>query len=267
MSRIEFPQLPFLTREMLKNGNQMSFSLFVTVVSGIQKTIEIRGFTRTGIIRQKITTPADGSGTTVRIGIDDIPIMVVVYDNLGQFLSNECWSGVALEINGLTVGELCSGFISREKKIAWPPIDNKDLILNRGAISAVESADPSAGANISLSVPDGELWLIHAAFLTFVTDSASANRRIHFIFTSAGGTITTLFSSIDQTLSLTRKYTIAKFGTIVDEANDKDILISLPNDLWLDGTGSITTVVKNFQGGDNLSKLELTVEKFFDRDL
>ena len=267
MPPIEFPQLPFLTREMLRKGNQMAFSLRITVAGDNTDPLQIRGFTRNSVINQVIRPVSDGSNVSVRIGIDDIPIMVGIFDTDDLQISGSCWASITLEIDNVRVAELCSGFVSREKSISWPATNSKDPVPNRGLITTIASADPAAAANISITVPAGQLWLIHFGMVDLTTDGTGANRRVHFRFRNSDGVAIETFSSVDQTASQVRRYALAKYGAIQDEFNDEDYLINIPADLWIDALGTITTEVKNFQAGDDFGVMRFVVEQFFDRNV
>ena len=267
MPPIEFPQLPFLTREMLRKGNQMSISLRVTVAGDNTSPIFIRGFTRTSVINQQINPNADGENVSVRIGVDDFPIMISLSESDDNFLSGEVWGSIALELNNVKVGELCSGFISREKSISWPASNSKDLIPNRGLITSVASADPGNQAEALITVPAGEMWLIHSGSIILVTDVNAGNRRVHFVFTEQAGVIIDTWPNAVQTASITRKYSIAKFGQVDSPTADNEFRIVLPHDIWLDQLSTITTETEFFKAGDNYGIMRFQVEKFFDRNV
>jgi len=177
------------------------------------------------------------------------------------------WVSISLLMGEVRVAELCSGFVTREKGVSWPPTNNKDPIPNRGSFVTKTSANPAVNTEISLSVPQGEIWHVLYGSATLVADSTAASRRVHFIFAPSDGASVDLWGTSIQTLSQTRKYNLSQLPGKIDGADNDDLAIPIPIEMWLDGGSTITTETQNIQAGDDWSALQLVVERFFDREV
>ena len=259
--------LPFVTRQMLDFADGAAFSLRITIIADSADPVVIRGFSKTSTIHQVITPTSDGIKTVVRIGVDDIPIMIGIFDTDDLYRSGECWGSIALEIKEETIAELCSGFIAREKSISWPATNSQALIPNRGAIVTVASPNPAAGAEASITVPAGEMWHILFGSVQLVTDANAANRLVHILFTTSDGVVANVWPNHLQVASQDRTYSFAKFSFALAVGTSTGIKAPLPHDIFLDQLSTIVTATENIQVGDDFGVMRFVVEKFFDRNV
>src|SRR3990167_405565 len=111
MDQIQYPQLPFLTREMLSFGSEAKFELRVRHQGFALKEVKIRGLTRAGRIDILVTTASSVALTTQNFIIDDIPVMLSAIDRDGDINFGDVFVAVELVVNGDAVGQLMAGFV------------------------------------------------------------------------------------------------------------------------------------------------------------
>lgn len=251
---------------MLKWGNKTPMLLRGEAASNIAGTVKVRGFTRSGIIEFDIVTTADGKLAGNTLGISDFPIMLSITDPANAYLPNQCWSTVELEINEEETISLCSGFVFGNHGPTWPATTHISPVPGRGHFVEVQSADPAVNTETSITVPDGELWHVLAMSVTLVSDANGGERKPHFVFTYPTGVIIDAFAATTQGVSITRKYSVAKYGALATSDGDNDIAAPLPHEIFLPPTSTITTETENLRAGDNYGKLSVQVEKFFGFD-
>ncbi len=255
--------LPFLHRYMLNYGQEATFELQIRTQSTTDLRLQISGGTRSALINHKLNAGTAGDTATTTIRIDDFPIFLAVSDNDGTETQGNTFVTVNLLINGELVYNLLSGYVYAGKPLSWPAHNSKDLLPNRGEIGIVVSANPAAGAEITLTLDDNEIWLVHWASLQLVTDANAVSRRVHLVFTPDTAGLLHFFSDANQIESLTRDYMFSQLGDISDREDDTRLLIALPTNLWLEPATVISTDTTNFQVGDNFSVLTVMREKFY----
>lgn len=260
---LKIPKFPFITRDMLKFGHKYSFGIRLTVAADSANPVNLRVLTRDGILEHEITTVTDGSRQSFVSGIDDFPIFVGVVDNGNAFAHGECWASVSLDIDGIEAIPLCSGYVYQEKGISFPNTSQQPAIPGRGMITQVLGSNPAAGAEASISVPQGEIWLVHAVRVQLVTDANAANRRPHFVFTGPGGAIYDTANDVDIAANSTVNLSAAVYGSLRGGSQDNDLFYPMAHNTWIGPEGTITTETVNIQVGDNYGIPRALVEKYF----
>ena len=255
--------LPFLHRYMLNYGQEAKFELVIKSKSSSSPRFRVAGGTRSALINIRHQASGVGDLVTTRHGIDDFPVFLTVSDVAGSQIQGNTYVSIHLEINENPVISLISGFLSADKNLSWPGPPLVEKIPNHGEISSLASSDPAAGAQVSLTIDDDEIWRVIWCSIILVTDGTSATRQLHLTFDNGGSGIVNTYSSIGQTASQTRQYTFGIFGTFTSKLEDNDILVAIPDQLWLEPDTAITTTIVNGVAGDNLSALSIMREKFY----
>lgn len=255
--------LPFLHRYMLNYGQEAKFELVVKSKSTSGPRFRVAGGTRSALINIRHQASSAGSTVTTRHGIDDFPVFLTVSDVSGSQIQGNTYVSIHLEINENPVVSLISGFLSADKGLSWPGPPLAEKIPNHGEISSLASANPAAGAQVSLTVDDDEIWRVLWMSIRLVTDATSATRQLHITLDNGGTGIVNVFSSIGQTASQARNYTFGIFGTFTTKLENEDILVAIPDELWLEGDTAITTTLDNGVAGDDLGALSIMREKFY----
>jgi len=145
--------------------------------SNSARTVQVRGFTKHGIVQIDHTTAADRSLTATNTRLDELPIAFAVGLSAAGVRRGECYVRVALRMGGVLVDILTSGYVSDERGLWWPGGPLEHSLEGPGFLRSVLGTDPAAGAEISETVPTNTRWRLLAAIVTLVTDATVANRR------------------------------------------------------------------------------------------
>lgn len=248
---------------MLKYGNRTQLRLRISAAADIAGVVLLRALTRNGISSIPILTTVDGKINANVVRIDDFPIMASAVDTADAFKPNQCWANISLEISNAETISLASGFVYVDKGITWPNASLTDAVPGRGFITEIASANPAAGAELTLTVPDGELWHVKAISTHFTTDANVADRVPHFVFTGPGGLLIHTWAAAVFAASEAAFISCAQWGNISGVSNMDDFRIEMPSDIWLPPASTITSVTQNLQVGDDYTAMVVLVEKFF----
>lgn len=255
--------LPFISRDHLKFGKESLIELVVVSVSNGTRVITIRGATRSGIIGGKHTSGSNFSRNTTRHRIDDIPIFFAIIPDFTATAQGSIFITVTLAIDGVDVMPLASGQIYTQKPLQWPSAAMEDVKPGRGLHTDFVLTTPSAGDDYETSTTANRLMHLLYGRVRLITDATVANRRMHLEVISAAGPTINTWAADDQAASTTRFYHFVQLGAVPDTADDDDIFVPLPADLWVRGESVIGTKVTNIQSGDALTFMSFAVEQFF----
>ena len=259
----KFPELPFLTRDMLKFGSKTALALRINARSAQDTPLVVSGFTRSGIIDIKFQSGTSADPFDQSFGLDDIPIMLSVVDRDNVLKPGECYVTVELLLNRDDSIGLCSGFVDMIKSISFPHQTMNDAIPGHGFFQEAASADAAAGAEAIITVPVGQIWRVLYGSVTLVTDANAADRRVHIVFTAPSSVILNTFSEDNIPNNTTKLISISANNNPSDQNNDNDLLLSMPGNIWLLPESTITTETLNKQAGDNYGVMTFMVETFF----
>ena len=263
MPPIDPNTLPFLTRKQMSFEHATKFGLSITTQSNDDGIITIRGLTREGPFLFSHTTVSDRDRHFQRFAVPDFPICIVAINDDATLNHGQTFASIHLEINDNSMLQLCSGFIDSMTSISYPALQKQDRIPGRGHIREVVGANPAAGAEVSVTVPNGAIWLIHAFTVTFVADANPANRRVNILFTNPNGQEVNTVTNINQVAGATKKYNVANYGAFVDSDQLDRLPSQLPSNLYLIAGGTITTSTESIQAGDDFGAPIILLEEFF----
>ena len=137
---------------------------------------------------------------------------------------------------------------------------------SRGTIKLITGTDPSAGSEISETVPSGKKWRLISLFIELATDSTTADRKIKLVIDDGSTTFWNVNTHLNHPASDTRNYVFASgHQQDTDQTNfdnDKIALLPLPNNLILKAGYRIQTITANLQSGDNYSAPKMLVEEW-----
>ncbi len=263
--KIAFPQLPFLTREMLKFGASVEMDLQVVSYSDRADTVELIGFTREGIFKFDVTQDAGGGVNIKTFRIPDVPISLSISTESASSKRGEYYIVVYLRINGERVYQLCAGYVTRQSGVNFPQTHSDSELSKKGAFIIATGTNPAAGADWKIDIDSDKIWRLQAVIATLTTDANAADRRVHLQLgpgTNAETRMVEAFGSVNHTASLARKYTFAAFGGLPAESDDNDLLINIPKDLIFSASSDIQTETVNIQVGDQWSSIAAIVEEW-----
>lgn len=255
--------LPFLVRDMLAFEYAASIELVITARSKSADEINVVGATREGLFKYTfLTNTSVDTAQVVRFAIPDLPIWISITDRDGAIVLGAVYIKADLAINGDTIHALTSGYVYNIKSLSWPAVNLETAEGHKGAITVIESADPAAGTELSITVPLGEEWKIKAMRFQFVTAATVGTRNVHVTVEINGAPIYTFFTGNGQIISQTLNYSLYPLPTTNDLLNDNDISMPIPDDIIVPGGDIIKTETVNLAAGDNFGKMQVYVERF-----
>lgn len=257
----EYP-LPFITRKMLNFEFGTRFELKIFARSKTTDEINIVGATKEGVFTYKHITSTSDSGNTATFSLSDMPIWITVCDINNAIKQGNLWVKVDLQVNGNILQTLCSGYVHQYKSITWPTTGNEQQLKSYGFFDVYTGANPAAGSETTITMPNGELWRITAITFTLTTSATVANRRVHVKINPKQNGSYDIISSVDQAASTARIYSCIPIGGAGTYSDDNDIIIPLPFDLWLPGESTITTSTTNIQAGDDFGVMTVHYERY-----
>lgn len=260
---IQYPQLPFLTREMLTFGKEATIELRIKTQSTRSGNVTIRGVTRAGAFTYQHTTVSNAAVGTSTFRIPDVPIWVTIADESDTYDQGSLYATAHILINGDVAYQLMQGFVYSLRQLSWPGSPGVDMRPTGGRIRASTNAAPTAGSEISYSVAANLNQRLLSFRVTLTTDANAANRRVHLVIRNGTTPLLDAFSDQDHAASTARNYTFAPFGVLPDTLDDNDILVPIPKDLILGFNFNIVTNTTNIQAGDAFGVQALWIEELF----
>jgi len=256
-------QYPFLTRDMLNFEQGSQFQLVITSRGRFAANLTIQGATRAGLFTLRHTVVAGYGLTTQSFNIPDIPIWITVSNPDEGSGRGQTFVALNLAINGDMLHQLCAGYVAQRKGISWPVSQIETPAPQKlGHLTTRTGNDPAAGSEAGLTLGDFVTSEIKAIQFTLVTAATVGSRRVHIVFADSSGAEFDCHAGTDQIISETKKYTCMPIGGAASFANDNDIIIPIPPELFMNEGGTITTATVNIAGGDNFSAMVVLVNEF-----
>jgi hypothetical protein len=132
-----------------------------------------------------------------------------------------------------------------------PLATNQGLERYQVRIVTVSSADPAAGAEISYTIPTGQLFEVTAVTFALVTSATAANRRVALTFDDGTNVFFKSVAQVVQTASLTWTYSAGAGGVDTTSVAGTDMKLVLPVGLILPGGYRIRTASTALEADDN----------------
>jgi len=130
--------------------------------------------------------------------------------------------------NAILVRTLLSSYVTTGGSVGWPEGPNQLSTAGQGFLRAINQGNPAAGANWSVTVPNGARWLIQSVESRLVTSAAVANRIPHIVITDgAGDELFNSPASAAQAASLTVRYSAC--GGVQAAVNDGAAIVPIPD--------------------------------------
>lgn len=124
----------------------------------------------------------------------------------------------------------------------------------------VTGDDPAAGAEVSVTVPDGEVWELFSVRVQLVCDATVANRRSALSLTDGTTEFFRAHSIANQTASETTTYQFADMYQHTSQLLGK-LAIRIPQSFTLLGGWTVETQTDSLQAGDDYGAPLLYVVK------
>ena len=258
----KFPQLPFLTREMLKFGNKATIELELTTITKESLTVLISGMTREGPFQLRANVTQTFNSETNRFRLPDIPISVTVSVAEANNLTNEVVCTLFLNINGVRNTLLCQGALAQFWGLSWPHHPQQSPLQLRGHHTTETTPNPIAGAQISDAVEVGQFWILKAINLTFVASGTAASRRLALSIAHADGGTFLIPTPADITAGQTVRICFMEGGEMFNDSVGLRQLAPLPSNLVLPPNTGIATVTTAMEADDDISAANIIFEQF-----
>lgn len=255
--------LPFLNRAMLDFGSTSQISIQLSLISSLATDYVLRGMTKSGPFQYRFTAVGDGSIETKEFEMTDIPTLVGLYaaeDNNQRPIAH---ATVHLAVQGTKVGILAQGVVNTVFGITYPISLPPNSMQSGGAVFAPNIADPAAGAEMSLSVPNNQAWEILYMSLKLVTDGNAANRTVAFRIQDGVSYNRTYVAGTVQTATQTVTYNFTPGGTTGVSVANNEQFIKLDTPTFIMPLSTLSTVTTNMQATDNYSFPDLWVRCHF----
>lgn len=120
------------------------------------------------------------------------------------------------------------------------------------ALSTLTGTNPAANAELSQTVPAGEVWKVQAIRFTLVTSATVATRTVNLTIDDGTNQVWRSIAPATQTASLTRQY-LWMAGITSDAGFDanNDIKLALPVNFPMAAGWRIRTQTTNLSSGDD----------------
>ncbi len=159
------------------------------------------------------------------------------------------------------IGNTGDGSYTKDGDLWLPMITGSKIQLID--FDVIEPANPDAGADLSTTLPSGYFYEVTGINMALVTDATVANRYFIIKFKNSSDkllnvveTETAITASYARYLSLGLHYTANAEFEVRNTFNDG---IGNP---YLKGSDKITTAIYNFQAGDQLSNIKISVNRY-----
>ncbi len=255
-------EMPFLTRKQFAFEHGAVFQLSGEVRSSSNRLVRIAGFTKEGPFIFNIQTGAGFAGNTISFALPDFPVAVIVSDDSAVATQGSCYVELNLSVDGAAIMHLCKGYLGPNQPISWPYSPAPAEMQKRGELAVLTTADPAAGAEISLTT-EAQSWLKIKTFLaTLVTDATAANRTPELRITVNGSIVSRIPPFRAATASQTNVFQWSDAGAGINDTTGLKQLLLIPLDMLLPPGTVLATVTTGLVAGDNWSAAVLYVERF-----
>lgn len=130
----------------------------------------------------------------------------------------------------------------------------------RWSVKTAVQANPSAGADFTITVPAGLAWRVRSVFAQLVTSGTVASRQVNLVIKDdQGNIITEVAASGTQAASLTGSYTFAANEPLAGASNT--FVIPIPQDLVLPESFTIGSSTGSIQTGDQWQNITVLAEE------
>lgn len=262
MQNPENQNLPFLTRNMLSYEQGVQFGLSVTVETFNDVNVFISGITKNGPFRFTHLPAGDGTIETLFYPVDDVPIFLLVTTGNGMADRGETYVSVRLSINNDDFGTLVSGYVTSLSGLAYPYGKLEDNTSGRGHFLAYPGGIPAAGAEVSVTVPDGQMWRIRGIKLQLTTSATVGDREVSLIIKDADQEICFVPAGDVQAASLTYKYVYNAAEPWASSKVGTTVIQNMPTDIVLLPGGEIKTSTTNIKAGDAFNVPYIHIERW-----
>lgn len=159
------------------------------------------------------------------------------------------------------IGKTGDGSYTKDGDLWLPMITGSKIQLID--YDVIEPANPSAGADLSTTLPSGFFYEVTGITMKLVTDATVTNRYFVIHFTnSANKYLNMIECGYVIAPSTTRHLSLGKYYTAEFEYElDSTVNDGIGNN-YLEGSDKIISDIYNIQGGDQLSDVKISVNRY-----
>lgn len=257
--------LPFRSREQINFGHEAVMGLDLESVATVAAEIEIAGYTREGIFIFHDTHAGNGAVESELFRIPDIPIALSIRTLNAAVELGDYWVTIWLTINEERVFKLGAGYVSRQSVVSYPYVQSASELRGGGKFKIYSPTNPGAGANITVTVPEGEHWIIQWITMRIVASATAATRRCHLVFrpdTSQTGLDIIAQDEIVAYDDYRLNFAPLDIFQLSNDGGHQNS--SIPKDIHIPSGGTIATNLTNIQAGDQISDVDIYVEQYLE---
>ena len=212
-------------------------------------------------IRQDFTVVNGGSAVTTLIsGVEgfllDFAVLCSTFNTRGQ-----AFARLLLVRGSITSGQiiafLAADYCSQFQPVAWPYGPIRDSLDGPGALVDASVANPAAGADWAFINPNATRTRVLSVSAILTTSAAVANRQVQVrIRNGSAQSEYQVAASVNITASTTAQITFTT-GTPQSQIVATDIIIPLPDEVWLGPAQGLSVLTTGLQAGDQWSAIAL----------
>lgn len=178
---------------------------------------------------------------------------------------NRTFVSVRLQLGALSSSAIqqvqVQGYLGQTKFLSWPPGEHEDSAAGAGAIVSVTGTLPSAGAEISETVPTNAIWRLKT-FIFKLTASATVGTRItHIVIDDGTNVLINITGPSGVTASNNATYFFAD-DTVANNVSDGYGVVQFPANIRLMPGWRIRTLTTALQAGDQYTAPQYSVEEY-----
>jgi hypothetical protein len=158
---------------------------------------------------------------------------------------------------------LIAGYLTQTTLLGWPGGPIQSPLEGPGRVYRVIVADPAAGAEIIITVPNGYRWRFSSLCATFQTSATVGNRVPHFAIDDGAYVCYRVSGATGQAASLTYTYCFSGYQ-VSGSVSPALVNVPAPPHLVLAAGHRIRTLTTGLDASDQYKNIYLLVEEWIE---
>jgi len=231
------------------------------VLSSLATTFRVYILTKHSLVMGDIEHPGNRLNVYKILNLPDFPLVLRLHNRTGVAYRGRVYVRAELICGGFALTQLFAGYMTPWRALTWPDPIKESEVTEPGWFHSLTGTDPSAGSEISETVPTNTIWRIKAIVFSLTTDTTAVSRSVSLIIDDGTNVIFRSKAAPSQTESSTRTYIFSSVETDADFDVNNTVRIQIP-DLKLTEGYRVRTSTNNLQSGDNFTAPILFVEEW-----
>ena len=254
--------LPFVNRSQLAFSHGATFRLQIRHLGRDTIPIEIFGFSKEGQFKFVRSHAGDSAPELETFALSDIPIFVSVRIPTSSTPRGAHFVKISLIINDNPAIALASGYVTSTEDVSWPGGGLENSLSGKGQVRTIVGDVPSAGNNISFTMPNNSFWRLQTITFSLTTDANVAARRVVIEFTNGSNIILRAPADQSHSASNTRLYVFSAVGEASPSLHANVIYTAFPQNFFIPRQFGIVTDLDLIQVGDQFTAPVFYVEQW-----